>query len=321
MAREIVFHHPATADLLSIIVPVAADAGGLELTLQSFMDHGLFGERVEVIVANDGGFAETAAVCARFPVRQVVLTPNQGSYAARNAALAVSHGAYIAFIDADEQVTPGWLPAMRRALQQAQYVAGPVQIDPTKVRSLAQRLDALTAFPINVMLERIKFAPTANLAIHRSVVERLGGFSDWMRTGGDVEFGRRVHEAGMRQLYEPAAILLHPPRDFRQQIRKIGRTTTGEKMLRERFPEWFPRRRFHWYIRPFLPPRRITWGQKKRIPIPLREKVALYSLLYVKNIIQGCYRYLPGERYDWPESRASTPSRPLSAHRAALADE
>jgi hypothetical protein len=56
-----------------------------------------------------------------------------------------------------------------------------------------------------------------NMAFHRRVFEKYGGFrtdldrcGDDLMTGGDTEFGRRLLAAGERLKYEPTAVVHHP---------------------------------------------------------------------------------------------------------------
>jgi succinoglycan biosynthesis protein ExoO len=66
---------------------------------------------VEVIVADDGSTDQTASIVADLAAREPRLTllrqdRTQGASAARNAAIAVARGAWIAILDADDLVTP-----------------------------------------------------------------------------------------------------------------------------------------------------------------------------------------------------------------------
>ena len=61
---------------------------------------------------------------------------------------------------------------------------------------------------------------TANLFLHRSLFERIGGFEPWLRDSGgsgwtnpelgeDVWLGWRLRRAGARSAFEPAALVFH----------------------------------------------------------------------------------------------------------------
>jgi glycosyltransferase involved in cell wall biosynthesis len=70
----------------------------------------------EIVVADDGSTDETAAIAARFgpPVRVVRLPQNVGVPVARNAAIKVSTGDWLAFLDADDWFLPEKLERQER---------------------------------------------------------------------------------------------------------------------------------------------------------------------------------------------------------------
>lgn len=319
----ITFEHPPIPGLFSIVIPVGWDAEGLEITLRSLAEMLPQGNSdTEILVANDGGDPAVAEVCAHYRVQHVPLVPNQGSYAARNAAMARARGEFICFLDADIRVTREWLPAIRRALAQAEYVAGAVEIDEAKVVSLGHRLDALNAFPVDLYLAEVGFGPTANLAVHRRVIEALGGFDARLRSGGDVEFGRRVRDAGLCQVYAADAVVLHPPRDFRQQLRKIQRTVTGVKMLHHLFPDRFlpPAQVYRGRVRLLLPPRGVVKRRKPPEPLKWQETVRLYFMCWLLKLTRFYWLHHPRERYDCGQPVTRTVLRGGASHPAPVID-
>lgn len=216
---------------VSIIMPVKDDLEGLHVTLQSLADLEKGGHEVEVIVCNDGGPAEVSAMARQMGCRVVELPENRGSYAARNQGLRMATGDVLAFVDADQRVDPAWLVAGLAALASADYVGGAVEIEMPSAPTAWEAYDHLAAFPVRYYLEERHFAPTANLFVRREVFEQLGGFEEALKSGGDREFGVRVHRAGMRMAYCDAAVTLHPARDFGEQARKVSRVARGAAEL------------------------------------------------------------------------------------------
>lgn len=90
---------------VSVILPAYRSAAFIESTLASVTSQ--IGVTLEVIVVDDGSPDDTAMIVSRVaaaspvPVRLLRQT-NQGIAAARNAALRVAKGRYIAFIDHDD---------------------------------------------------------------------------------------------------------------------------------------------------------------------------------------------------------------------------
>ena len=100
---------------VSVITPTFNCAAYLERALQSvfaqtYTDY-------EVIVVNDGSTDDTGEIIARWHDRvRYLYQPNRGLPAARNVAVAISGGEFLAYLDADDM----WLPDKLR--QQVAYM-------------------------------------------------------------------------------------------------------------------------------------------------------------------------------------------------------
>ncbi len=119
---------------VSIAIPTQRRPEGLAVAVRSvFRQTGVDVGRLElVIVDNDAepsaqALAEALAAEAPFPVRYVH-EPAAGVANARNAALAAASGDLIAFLDDDEEATPGWLASLIEVQRRydADVVFGPV---------------------------------------------------------------------------------------------------------------------------------------------------------------------------------------------------
>jgi succinoglycan biosynthesis protein ExoM len=149
-APPIVAETPATALSVSLAIPTQRRPEGLATAVRStFRQTGVDLGRLElVIVDNDQApsaepVARQLAAEAPFPVRYVH-EPAAGVANARNAALAATRGDLIAFIDDDEEATPGWLAALieTQARYDADVVFGPVRARaPAHVRRHRQYLE------------------------------------------------------------------------------------------------------------------------------------------------------------------------------------
>jgi len=237
---RISFMFPAVRDFISVVIPVYNDPSGLSDTLQSLKQQKLSPSKYEVIVANDGAFESVSSVCETFGVKEVRISPNKGSYNARNRAMEKSRGEFIVFIDADITVSPEWLENGMRALERADYVGGPVHIDRTKIKTPAHYSEARSAFPFESYMKEKKFSGAGNLFVRRSVIEDVGGFDERLQSGGDKEFGKRVYETGKyRQHYEDGIAAIHPPRGYKKLINQRIRIAKGDKVLSVLYPDRF----------------------------------------------------------------------------------
>jgi glycosyltransferase AglI len=236
---KVVFNNESLYGFISVIIPVYNDPEGLKDTLSSLHNQTLDTKQFEIIVVNDGALETISGICREFAVREVKVTPNRGSYYARNRGLEESSGEYIAFVDADITVPPHWLERGMEELREAEYIGGPVIIDRDRIRTPADHYEAVTAFRDKRTDEKNShFFVTANLFVRRSVIEELGGFDERLRSGGDNEFGKRVFGAGRyMQKNSPELSVIHPPRGYRKLVSKRVRIAEGKMMLKRLYPE------------------------------------------------------------------------------------
>ena len=235
---SITFSKQVKSCFLSVVIPVYKDVKGLEHTLKSLMQQTLRETEYEIIVCNDGGNSSISDICRAYAVQEISITPNRGSYNARNRGVDEAVGEYIAFVDADVTVPEQWLECGKKELQAADYVGGPVIINKEETVTPAQYHDSVTSFKGNEPGNRHNFFVTANLFVRRKVFEKLGGFDERLRSGGDNEFGNRVHRSGLfTQSFSEEIPVLHPPRDFRDLVHKRVRISQGKLLLNRLYPD------------------------------------------------------------------------------------
>jgi len=92
--------------LVSIIIPCHNAAPWLAETLESAL--GQTWPEKEIILIEDGSTDGSREIARSFETRgvRVLLQPNHGASAARNAGLAAAHGDYVQFLDADDLLAP-----------------------------------------------------------------------------------------------------------------------------------------------------------------------------------------------------------------------
>ena len=161
-----------------------------------------------------------------------------GSSAARNRALREAKHEIVAFSDDDAVPDSGWLRALLRNFSDPLVLCVTGLIMPLELETLAQkwfeiytphgrgfsrrvfdcaRHDALNVAPIGV---------SANMALHRKIVEHVGLFDEALgagiptRGGEDYEFFSRILTAGYRIVYDPAALSWHRHRRTWQELRQ-----------------------------------------------------------------------------------------------------
>jgi len=116
-------------------------------------------------------------------------------------------------------------------------VGGRVRVvprNPARI-SVAEAYDITFGFRQRNYVEGGRFAVTANMITRRDVMDRVGPFRGDLLSGGDADWGRRVSDAGYRLVYDDAASVRHPARNYGELVMKLRRAAAGE---RDRNPDW-----------------------------------------------------------------------------------
>lgn len=144
------------------------------------------------IVVVDNGSTDGSLQDAR-AAADLVLEIHGGTIARLRNLGARASGAtpFIAFVDADCEVHPGWLAAGLAALEHAQLVGARVSA-PSDAPWVARRWAAVEA--------RLAHTGSAlwsqNLLLRRDTFTEVGGFTESLATGEDVDLSRKVREIG-----------------------------------------------------------------------------------------------------------------------------
>lgn len=234
----------ATTPVVSVVIPARNAAPSLPGCLDAIAANLREPDppATEVIVVDDRSSDGTAATARNHPLAPRVVTgEGKGSYAARNAGLAVAAGAVLAFTDADCMPRPGWLAAGVRALQEKDLAGGRI-VAPAGPVSPIGRYDRALYLRQEEFVAAQGFAATANLWVRAEVMRSLGGFDSSLLSGGDLEFGLRAGAAGFRLGYAEDAAVEHLPRQSWRELwrlhRRLGAGWAVLARRRQRPPWW-----------------------------------------------------------------------------------
>jgi glycosyltransferase involved in cell wall biosynthesis len=173
--------------------------------------------------STDGTIALAESYRAKLPnLRIVDAQERRGPAFARNTGATASRARYLAFVDADDEIAPGWVPAMLDALASHTFVAG--RFESTRLNS--ERI--LRSRPLQQSLglqdsgigPRLPHAGAGNMGIHRSVFESVGGFDADLGCLEDTDFCWRVQLAGVPLVYR-GDVVVHVR--LRATMRKMWR--------------------------------------------------------------------------------------------------
>ncbi|MCZ2291207.1 MAG: glycosyltransferase [Burkholderiales bacterium] len=187
----------APADLVSVVMPCFDAERYVAEAVASVL--GQTHRNVELIVVDDGSGDRSpvilAELAAAHPGRMRVLhTPRRGPYPARNVGLKAARGDYVAFLDADDWWLPSTLQQLLAALQgqEADLAYCGWQNVGVGIHSKPYVPPAYEAGdPVAQFLRSCPWPIHAAL-VRRSIVDRLGGFSERRFASMDYDFWLRV---------------------------------------------------------------------------------------------------------------------------------
>jgi GT2 family glycosyltransferase len=191
-----------------------------------------------LVIDNAPSTAATRGVVDGFPGVRYVLEPTRGLNVARNRALQEARGDIVAFTDDDAVPEPEWLAGLLRNFQTARTacVTGltlPASLDTPAQELFEQHCTFSRGFKRRLFDGQVDnplavgpVGAGANMAVHRDVLLQLGGFDERLdggqptKSGGDHEMFTRILRAGLRIVYEPAALSWHSHRRTMEEVRE-----------------------------------------------------------------------------------------------------
>ena len=175
---------------ISVIIPLYNKEREIEGTIRSVLAQRL--QPLEIVVVDDGSTDRSAALVEAIPspLIRLVRQPNAGECAARNRAIAESRGELLALLDADDEWEEGFLEEV--AALYREFPGCGIYSTAFRVVSHDGIFPAPTPTRRGIVenffrdsAHRYVSIPSAS-AIPRQVIDRVGGFPDGMKMGGDL---------------------------------------------------------------------------------------------------------------------------------------
>ena len=195
----------------------------------------------EVLVINDGGDAVTAGIAQRYGARVIALPPPGGANAARNAGIDAARGDLIVLIDDDVLAPSGWLQAMLAGVSRApdrDVFGGPIRarLEGGGPRSCGREPAPITTLDLGPADRDVKLVWSANMAIRRPALERVGRFDETIRIRGDEEdWEQRYIAQGGRVRYVSDAGLDHRRAAADATVRRLARAAYAQGRAARRY--------------------------------------------------------------------------------------
>ena len=186
----------------------------------------------EIVVADNGSTDDSAAVAEKAGARVLRLGHNLGFAAAVNRGIEAARTDWVAILNNDVTLEPGWLGELLAAVEQEQVCFATGKIlragDPSTLDGAFDEISRAACAcrcgagkPESLFWNqgrRIRIAPMTAAIFRRSLFDEIGpldeSFGSYLE---DVDFGVRCALAGREGIYVPAAVSHHR-----------GSATTGE---------------------------------------------------------------------------------------------
>jgi glycosyltransferase involved in cell wall biosynthesis len=195
--------------LVSIIVPCYNAERFLLETLESAFHQSY--PCTEVVAIDDGSTDRTAEIIRSYGNRvRAEFGPNQGVSAARNRGTALARGEFIQYLDADDLLHSDAIERRVNALQttgaDVAYSDWEKLVEGSDgnfkvLERVTTRIEEIHPLPEIAALTF--WAPLAALTYRRAIVEKVGGWKEWLPIIQDARFLQDVGLAGGRFVYAP----------------------------------------------------------------------------------------------------------------------
>jgi glycosyltransferase involved in cell wall biosynthesis len=254
-----------------------------------------------VYVVDNNSTEDVKSIVEQFDFCRYLHESKPGAYHSRNCAIAaLNDEEYVGFTDADCIPEPDWIEQAVTLLKRKAHgaIGGRVAVfsEALDKPNTIELYEILFAFPQQVYVNQDKFAVTANMFTTKSVLDEVGGFNAGLFSGGDAEWGQRLHAAGYTMDYAETVCVNHPARDHIDKIlSKVKRTVGGCYQQRKTNPVMHRSFTLLSIVKGFLPPARaISRLFNSEKPITVWQKARLAGLLfyfkYHTNVMKVAYK-------------------------------
>ncbi|MBW4458688.1 MAG: glycosyltransferase [Nodosilinea sp. WJT8-NPBG4] len=211
---------------ISVIIPCFNAASVIGQQLEALAQQTV--TPYEVIVADNGSTDNSRTVVEqygdRLPRLKVIdAAKMQGASHARNVGAKAATSDYLAFCDADDVVSEGWLEALSQAFASHSFLA--CRLDYEKLNSDTTNTSQTDGLQ-NFRTPFYPFAGGCGLAIRKDIHAAVGGFDETISHLEDADYCIRVQIAGHPLVFVPDAVVHYRyPTDAEQSFFEARRAT------------------------------------------------------------------------------------------------
>jgi glycosyltransferase involved in cell wall biosynthesis len=238
---------PSEAISVSVIVPCRNAAPYVQRVLRSLVSQEL-NEPAEIILVDNSSSDDSRRIAesvrGRLPLRVITADGRANASYARNVGVRLAAGDKLLFVDADDDVAPGYVAAMASALDSHEFVTSRVDSYSLNDKWLHEahgppwQAERVTIF--------FDFMPATgvNVGLRRSLFDKIGGFPEDFPASQDIVFSWRAQQIGAQIQFVREAVYLYRYRDtLRGLFRQCRNWGTSNVLLYRLFRDaGMPRR-------------------------------------------------------------------------------
>lgn len=222
--RDLQQYRPAMD--LCVVIPARNEERLLGQQLEALLAQEWDGDW-EIIVVDNGSTDGTVALVEGYASGtdrlRVVSAPERADQSfAANAGVAATSAAAVAFCDADDVVTPGWLAAMGRGLAEHQVVTGPNELDHLNPSWLADSRGRSIEGTVGSFSGVFPVVRGNNYGVRNEVWAKVGALNEGFFPVADVEFSLRCWLNGIDIVGLPDAVVHYRYRSSARDLWRQG---------------------------------------------------------------------------------------------------
>jgi glycosyltransferase involved in cell wall biosynthesis len=224
----------------TIVIPTRSRPAYLEVALATIAPQAREAG-AEVLVLNDGGDPATAHVATRHGATVLAVPSPGGANAARNAGIDAAASDLIVLTDDDIDAPDGWLRALLDGVAAApehDVFGGPIRacLEGGGPRSCGRESPPITTLDRGPTDCDVELVWSANMAIRRRAMQRVGRFDESIRVRGDEEdWERRYIAQGGRVRYVAQAGVVHRRTASDARLRRLARAAYAQGRAARRY--------------------------------------------------------------------------------------
>lgn len=192
-----------------MVIPVLNQARLLPMQLEAVAQQTYRGEWELIVVDGSSTDGSLSALDAwdRPDVPVKAVTTHRGLNHQRNVGARMAAGDFLAFCDADDRASPGWLDALARAAPTADIIGGALEFGRLNDPAVRRWRNDEPSHDLEVHHGFLRTIPGGNCGIWRDVAQDIGWDESFHFGSSDIEFSWRAQMGSYRVAFSPDVVM------------------------------------------------------------------------------------------------------------------